>query len=195
MATSDRHSHSHSQRGASRARAPLRRAAPSLPLASCLAAVLTILAPCAHAGLGSAPMATPSGATVNALTGGPALRSAAQSASGAASQASASASWSVRQTTLASGTVVREYVSADGTVFGVGWNGQQLPDLAALLGSYFPQYVAGVKANREAGRGRASGMVQGSGLVVHSGGHMGAFSGQAWLPQALPAGVSSSDIQ
>jgi hypothetical protein len=31
--------------------------------------------------------------------------------------------------------------------------------------------------------------------VVHSGGHMGAFAGQAWLPQALPAGVSGSDIQ
>ncbi|MGV7246462.1 DUF2844 domain-containing protein, partial [Caballeronia sp. M23-90] len=32
-------------------------------------------------------------------------------------------------------------------------------------------------------------------LVVRSGGHMGAFVGQAYLPQALPAGVSASDIQ
>jgi hypothetical protein len=32
-------------------------------------------------------------------------------------------------------------------------------------------------------------------LVVQSGGHMGAFSGRAWLPPALPAGVSGSDIQ
>jgi hypothetical protein len=30
---------------------------------------------------------------------------------------------------------------------------------------------------------------------VHAGGHMGAFSGQAWLPQDLPAGVSAADIQ
>jgi hypothetical protein len=45
------------------------------------------------------------------------------------------------------------------------------------------------------GGGHGPGIVQDSGLVVHSGGHMGAFSGQAYLPQALPAGVSGTDIQ
>ena len=64
-----------------------------------------------------------------------------------------------------------------------------LRNLASLLGSYFPQYVAGVKANRAAGV-RGPGAVDSSALVVHSGGHMGAFSGEAWLPQALPSGVS-----
>lgn len=123
------------------------------------------------------------------------MRQAAQaSAASSASATGGSAAYSVKQTTLANGTVVREYLSQAGTVFGVAWSGPQPPDLAALLGSYFPQYVSGVEANRARGV-RGSGTVDNSGLVVHSGGHMGAFSGQAWLPQALPAGVSTSDIQ
>ena len=61
---------------------------------------------------------------------------------------------------------------------------------------FFPQYVAGVKAVRAArGGGRGPVSVDQSGLVVRSGGHMGAFAGQAWLPAALPAGVTGADIQ
>ncbi|MFD1558547.1 DUF2844 domain-containing protein [Paraburkholderia silviterrae] len=159
----------------------------------------------ASAALGGAPMATPPGASVTVPNSaiGPAgqgaastvMRQAAQaSASSSASATGGAAAYSVKQTTLANGTVVREYVSQAGTVFGVAWSGPQPPDLSALLGGYFPQYVAGVEANRARGV-RGIGAVDNSGLVVHSGGHMGAFSGQAWLPQALPAGVSTSDIQ
>lgn len=199
---------------ATAARAFVRRAA--------LACALGAAAFPAFAGLGGTPMATPAGASVSRLSpasaaasvaaqigGGSASAAAvarqavqitAASAASSASAASASApavanAYSVQQTTLANGTVVREYLSAAGAVFGVAWNGPQPPDLSALLGSYFPQYVAGVKANRAAGRVRGSGAVEQPGLVVHSGGHMGAFSGQAWLPQALPAGVSAADIQ
>jgi hypothetical protein len=118
------------------------------------------------------------------------------SASGAASPTSASASYTVRETTFGNGTVVREYLAADGSVFGIAWRGPQMPDLNDLLGRYFPQYVAGVKAVRAArGGGHGPVTVDQSSLVVRSGGHMGAFSGQAWLPPALPAGVSGSDIQ
>ena len=93
---------------------------------------------------------------------------------------SASASYTVRETTLGNGTVVHEYLAADGIVFGIAWRGPQMPDLNDLLGSYFPQYVAGLKAVRAArGGGRGPVSVDQSGLVVQSGGHMGAFSGQA----------------
>lgn len=162
----------------------------------------------AFAGLGAAPMTTPAGAAVTGVTtrspgAGAAststvARAATQASSSgmaASSGTAASTSYTVRETRLASGTVVREYVGQDGTVFGVAWQGQQMPDLSALLGTYFPQYIAGLKANRAAGAVRGPAAVEQSGLVVHSGGHMGAFSGQAWLPQALPAGVSTSDIQ
>lgn len=160
----------------------------------------------AHAALGGAPMTPPADASVSSRTIQPGsaaassalgvMHSASNAASSASSSTSASAPYTVRETKLGNGTVVREYLAADGAVFGIAWRGQQMPNLNNLLGSYFPQYVAGVKAVRAA-RGGARGPVsvdQGS-LVVRSGGHMGAFSGEAWLPPALPAGVSGSDIQ
>lgn len=160
----------------------------------------------ALAGLGAAPMATPHGATVADLGQGPALaaRAASQGSgqpaptgtgTGTSSPSAAAAPYTVRQTTLASGTVVREYLSSDGTVFGVAWSGPQMPNLSELLGSYFPQYASTVTANRRSGRMHGPGVVAQQGLVVHSGGHIGAFSGSAWLPQALPAGVAASDIE
>ncbi|WP_144143702.1 DUF2844 domain-containing protein [Paraburkholderia sp. BCC1884] len=171
----------------------------ALALSCSLAAV-----PAAHAALGGAPMTPPTDASVSSRTVQPAssavsaAQSVMRSASSAASSASASSSstYTVRETALGNGTVVREYLAADGAVFGIAWRGPQMPDLNDLLGSYFPQYVAGVKAVRAA-RGGARGpvAVDQSSLVVRSGGHMGAFSGQAWLPPALPAGVSGSDIQ
>ncbi|MGF6994013.1 DUF2844 domain-containing protein [Paraburkholderia sp. GAS32] len=171
--------------------------------------VMALALPCslsavqsAYAGLGGAPMTPPTDASVSSRTVQPgtssatAAQSVMRSASSAASSASASASYTVRETTLGNGTVVREYLAADGSVFGIAWRGPQMPDLNDLLGSYFPQYVAGVKAVRAA-RGGARGpvAVDQSNLVVRSGGHMGGFNGQAWLPPALPAGVSGSDIQ
>ncbi len=38
-------------------------------------------------------------------------------------------------TTLASGTVINEYLSSGGTVFGIAWHGSHVPDLATLLGT------------------------------------------------------------
>jgi hypothetical protein len=153
----------------------------------------------AYAVLGGSPMQTPSGATASTVSPAEA-RAAAQSSSQSSStgqttsSTSSSASYSVIQTTLPSGTVIREYLTTSGTVFGIAWRGPQLPNLSDLLGTYFPQFASGVQAARAAGV-RGPGVVEQSGLVVHSGGHMGAFIGQAYLPQALPSGVSGSDIQ
>jgi len=171
--------------------------------------VTALVVPCslfavqsAYAALGGAPMTPPSDASVSSRTvqSGSGAANAAQgvmrSASGSASSASAAASYTVRETRLGNGTVVREYLAADGSVFGIAWRGPQMPDLNDLLGSYFPQFVDGFKAVRAArGGGHGPVSVDQSNLVVRSGGHMGAFNGQAWLPSALPAGVSGSDIQ
>jgi hypothetical protein len=157
----------------------------------------------AHAALGSAPLTPPADASVSSRLVQPAsganqsvMRSESSAASSASSATSSPSSYTVRETTFGNGTVVREYLATSGAVFGIAWHGPQMPDLSDLLGSYFPQYVAGVKAVRAA-RGNARGpvSVNDSGLVVRSGGHMGAFSGVAWLPSELPAGVSGSDIQ
>ena len=144
--------------------------------------------PSAHAALGGAPTPPPEGATSRLLA------PVARAASGAAS-ATPSASYSVTQTTLSSGTVVREYVSTAGTVFGIAWRGPMMPDLPTLLGSYFTQFDSARNALRAAHPGRGPLNLEVPGLVVRSGGHMGAFSGQAYLPQSLPAGVSAADIQ
>jgi hypothetical protein len=166
-------------------------------LATC--SLLSLAAP-AHAVLGGAPTKPPAGATavmlgpVTHAASMPAYASASSGVQGA-SGGTATAAFTVNQTTLSSGTVVREYVSQAGIVFGIAWSGPRMPDLPSLLGSYFPQYVSGVEALRAQHPGRGPVNVEGSGLVVRSGGHMGLFSGQAWLPQALPAGVSGNDIQ
>jgi hypothetical protein len=59
----------------------------------------------------------------------------------------------------------------------------------------FPQYTAGVQAAHAAHGWRAPVSVATSGLVIRTGGHMGSFAGQAWLPAALPAGLTGNDIQ
>lgn len=142
-----------------------------------------------HAGLGGAPM-TPPAADAAAT-----VRSMQRSIHAAGGASTAAVGYTVRETTLGSGTVVREYVSTAGTVFALSWQGPVAPDLSDLLGSYFPQYEAGVKASHAARGPRAPTAIDTSGLVVHTGGHMGSYSGQAWLPQALPAGFSTNDIQ
>ncbi len=56
--------------------------------------------------------------------------------------------YTVRSTTLGSGTIVNEYLSAQGVMFGIAWHGPRVPDLASLLGTYFPQYQQSLKAQR-----------------------------------------------
>lgn len=159
-------------------------------IAACAAAGTSVLwAVHAQAELGGAPMSSPAADTaarVRALQ--PALRSAGGSSASAAA-------YTVRELTLGTGTVVREYVSSAGTVFGVSWQGPTMPDLSSVLGSYAPQYTAGVQAAHRAAGWRAPVSVDTSGVVIRTGGHMGAFSGQAWVPQALPAGMTGNDIQ
>lgn len=100
--------------------------------------------------------------------------------------------YSVQELQGENGTTIREYVSADGLIFAVAWNGPFMPDLHQLLGQYFDQFNSGVAASRT-GRGPVQ-LEQGN-LVVQSGGHMRAFTGRAYLPQAVPSGVSIDDIK
>ena len=101
--------------------------------------------------------------------------------------------YAVRATTLNSGTLVREYISSDGSVFAVTWDGPLLPDLRALLGPYFQALVAESEKRPRAGRSHVA--VNLPEVVIHSGGHMRAFEGSAWLPAASPAGFSADDLR
>ncbi|MEW6341155.1 MAG: DUF2844 domain-containing protein [Paraburkholderia sp.] len=142
----------------------------------------------AHAALGSSPTYA-----VISNAGNAASSATARLAQGASSSAGG---YTVNQTTLASGTVVNEYVTANNTVFALSWQGPTLAPLQTLLGDYFPTYVQGLSAAHAAnGGGYGPAAVRQSALVVESGGHMGAFHGRAYLPQALPQGVSADDIK
>jgi hypothetical protein len=94
--------------------------------------------------------------------------------------------------TSADGTVIREYVSPAGKVFGVSWNGPALPDLSQLLGSNFTEFQTGVRS--QAGRRRVA-VVRNSNLVVESTGRTRAFSGRAYLNSMLPGGVTAEVVQ
>ena len=100
------------------------------------------------------------------------------------------AAYTLHTITLPSGTVVREYAGADGIVFGVAWDGPTLPDLKAALGPAFDRFT---HANPSRGGGPLA--VSASDLVVYSSGHLRAFSGHAYLPQALPAGVDATAVR
>jgi hypothetical protein len=102
------------------------------------------------------------------------------------------AGFRVHEIQLPSGTLVREYTGLDGNVFAVTWRGPFMPNLRQTLGRYFDAYATASKAKHA---DHNHWQVQQSDLVVQAGGHMRAFSGRAYLPQAIPGGVSVEDIQ
>jgi hypothetical protein len=107
-------------------------------------------------------------------------------------RATPAAAFTVHELTLPTGTIVREFVNAAGTVFAVSWRGPSQPDLQSLLGSYFDTYA---KAPRSAGSDRSHLGIDQSNLVVRAGGRQRAFVGLAFVPQLIPQGVSAADLQ
>lgn len=101
--------------------------------------------------------------------------------------------YTVSQSTLDSGTIVREYTDANGVVFAVSWSGPTLPDLRTLLGDKFAAMTSNAEKRPKAGHSQLA--VNQSDVVIVSNGHMRAFAGQAWIPSALPAGFDTSTIE
>lgn len=131
-------------------------------------------------------------ATLGSQPGGAGLtRTTAQQAL-AAVQPSTTAAYTTQVSTTDAGTVVREYVGTDGAVFAVTWNGPLMPNLSTLLGEYFPQYTA---TSASMSRSHNLRLFNNSSLVVQSTGHMHAFSGLAYLPQKLPAGMTVENLK
>jgi hypothetical protein len=104
-------------------------------------------------------------------------------------------SYTVHEIHPPTGNVIREYVSPAGKVFAVSWRGQWMPDMQQLLGSYFQQFSDAAKAQKLANPGGRSIQIVQPDFVLSHGGHMRAYSGKAYLPQLLPAGVTAEDIQ
>ncbi|CAM2138509.1 DUF2844 domain-containing protein [Pararobbsia alpina] len=111
-------------------------------------------------------------------------------------RAAVSSSYSVQQISLSDDTIVREYVSASGVVFGVAWQGASIPPLRQLLGDdVFTKTQAAYQVARAANPGRGPVSLATSDIVFVSGGHPQAFVGNAYVPRLLPAGVDPSVIR
>jgi len=91
------------------------------------------------------------------------------------------------------GQTVREFVSQEGTVFGVAWEGPIQPDLQQVLGSFFEPVKQAVAAQQRHGHGPIS--VETSGFVFQQGGHARSFHGRAYVPSMVPQGVDVTEIQ
>jgi Protein of unknown function (DUF2844) len=103
--------------------------------------------------------------------------------------------YAVHEIKAPTGTVVREYVSPDGHVFGVAWQGPFMPDMKQILGTYLHQYSAAAKAQKAGRPGHRPLNIQEPGLVVQNSGHMRFYSGRAYDPGLLPQGVGAEAIR
>ena len=104
-------------------------------------------------------------------------------------------SYTVHELRAATGVVVREY-AANGTIFGVAWEGAWPPDIHQLLGSYFDEYLQAREQQVRSGPpGRRPVHVELPGLLVNIVGHPGYFHGQAVVPNMLPAGMAKEDVR
>ena len=90
------------------------------------------------------------------------------------------------------GTVVREYVSPAGTVFGVSWQGPTMPNLSQLLGSYVADFH---QASQSPHGRRGPLVVRTDRVVIESGGHMRAFHGRAYVPNLVPNNLTEAVVQ
>lgn len=112
---------------------------------------------------------------------------------GAAKRSGVSRSKYSVQEVASAATTVREFLTPDGVVFAVAWNGLVHPDLTTLLGSYAPEYQS---AKRQLPRkhGQKRTQVKSSRVVVETWGHMRNLQGRAYVPTLLPAGVNLNEI-
>jgi hypothetical protein len=90
------------------------------------------------------------------------------------------------------GNVVREFVSPDGNIFGVAWRGQSMPQYSQLLGSYTDRITKAAQSRRDH---RAPLLIEEPGFVFSAFGHMRFYSGRAYIPSMVPAGVLAEEIR
>jgi hypothetical protein len=94
----------------------------------------------------------------------------------------------------AGNTTINEYATNTGQIVAYTWQGPTMPDLRALLGKYVDSYRTGAAAAAPDGNLHASRVVRPD-VIVESGGPMRGYIGRAWLPAALPPGVTAADFR
>jgi len=90
--------------------------------------------------------------------------------------------------TLTSGTIVQEYIAPSGIIFAISWSGPSLPNIQAIFGNYYANYLSAAEKSRR------SIYTSSESLVIQSTGMMGAFQGFAFLPKLAPTGFTVNNL-
>jgi hypothetical protein len=91
------------------------------------------------------------------------------------------------------GVRAREFNGPSGRIFAIAWSTHGLPYIAHLYGRYFAGYLAWIHAHAHKGAGGDL-SVRTADMRGHVQGHMGDWSGSAYVPALLPPGVSLSEL-
>jgi hypothetical protein len=100
--------------------------------------------------------------------------------------------YTLHQITRPDGSVIKEYVSPAGVVFGVSWQAHRTPNLQQLLGTYITNFQEGQRVQVIP---RRAVTVQGDNFVYSSMGHMRSFRGRAYVPGLVPASLTPEVVQ
>jgi len=101
------------------------------------------------------------------------------------------AAYNIHEMQIDTGTTVREFVSPQGRVFGVSWQGPVRPDLQQMFGSYYQEFLRAAPTRRVHGPVT----IETPNLVIQSGGHMRALTGRAYVPAMVPSNVRAEEIK
>jgi Protein of unknown function (DUF2844) len=102
--------------------------------------------------------------------------------------------YKVHELTTANGAIVREYVSPQGSVFGVSWQGRSAPDMNQLLGTYVNdlQTATAEQTKIQPRRGIS---VKTKDFVYSNFCRMRICSGSAYVPSLMPSNVSAEVLR
>jgi hypothetical protein len=114
---------------------------------------------------------------------------------GAVMKVTRNGTFTVHEMRAATGTIIREYVSASGVVFGVAWEGPTVPDLRQVLGVYFAPYLQAAQAAQQKRTGHGPFRIETPAFVVEQSGHPRAFAGRAYVLQLMPASTGAELIR
>ena len=108
---------------------------------------------------------------------------------------SAAQAYALHEIRTASNGVVHEYVSADGKVFAVTYQGQFPGESNELLGAYGGQLAQAMHSAQRQRHVGGSVHIELPGLTYHAAGHMRYFSMRAFVPERVPQGVALEEIR
>ena len=100
--------------------------------------------------------------------------------------------YNLHQITKPDGSVVNEFVSPAGVVFGISWQGHSMPNLSQVLGSHLADLQQGQRTHVVP---RRAVTIQGDDFVFSSVGHGRSFRGRAYVPSLVPANLKAEVVQ